>query len=58
LWIADLKIWYQFSFNPPLPVYDRKKITKVGKPYLLSFVKGGWEGFYERFFKVLKQYKI
>jgi hypothetical protein len=43
----DQKNHHQIPLNPPLPVYDREKIAKGGKPYLLPLAKGGWEGFYK-----------
>jgi hypothetical protein len=43
----DQKNPHKIPLNPPLPVYDRKKITKGGNLYLLPLAKGGREGFYK-----------
>jgi len=40
-----------------LPVYDRKKITKGGNPYLLPLAKGGEEGFYKVIFNSYRKPK-
>jgi hypothetical protein len=36
----DQKNHHQIPLNPPLPVCDRKKITKGGKPYPLPLAAG------------------
>jgi hypothetical protein len=38
---------HKIPLNPPLPVCDRRKITKGGNRSTLPLAKGGWEGFYK-----------